>query len=178
MNTHAWQEDIDIDIDAGPVASSSRPQANYVPAAPRQPEPLAGLLATPTSGDMDIWRPSGAIHETTTATDRATGLLIRQLPLAAVWLILAIAAALAAWQFASISGAAAALFGLTVFGGCCAATFIAFDRQERDYSGAGLERHRINRAAELKRLELKQAHELKRDALNAYLRHLERDSEP
>lgn len=174
MNNHAWETDIE---DAGPVASSSRPTTTFVPAAPRQPQPPAALLTTPTSGDLDIWRPTGAIHETTSATDRARGLLIRQLPLTAVWFVLAIAAALASWQFARLSGPAAVLFGLIVFGGCAAASFIAFDRQERDYSGAGLERHRINRAAELKRLELKQAHELKRDALNAYLRHLERDSQ-
>ena len=173
MSNYAWQED--IDIEATPVATSSRP-TTFVPAVPRQPQsPPAALLTTPTSGDLDIWRPADAIHEETSATDRAKGLLIRQLPLTAVWFVLAIAAALASWQFARLSGPAAVLFGLIVFGGASAATFIAFDRQERDYSGAGLERHRINQAASLKRLELKQAHELKRDALNAYLRQLERD---
>lgn len=66
------------------------------------------------------------------------------------------------------------MFGLAVFGCSCAVSFVAFDRQERDYSGGGLERHRINRAAELKRLEMRQAHELRRMALESYLQKMEK----
>lgn len=155
-----------------------RPPKTWVPATP--PGARQSIQPIPERIDLvpvdvaDVWRPGSPIAERTDARDRAWGLLIRQLPLAAVWLILAVAAALAAWQFASISGPAAALFGLVIFGGSCAATFIAFDRQERDYSGAGLERHRINQAASLKRLELKQMFELKRLVLERYLDHLDR----
>jgi hypothetical protein len=175
------QTDIDVDYDAPverwePVASSSRP-TNFVPAATGKPEMPTQLWQPVTSGDMDVWRPSESIREETSAVDRSVGLLIRQLPLSIVWIVLAVTAALVAW--AVIPAWWALVFGLGVFGVLSAGSFILFDRQERDYSGAGLERHRINQAAGLKRLELKQAHELKRAALDAYLDHLSRkDGKP
>lgn len=168
MNATPW----DTDIDAGPVSTSSRPAANLV-LPERRPEPPAALLVHTTSGDMDIWHPSPSIVETSTPVERAQALMIRQLLLWIIWLILAIAGGLAAWQFAAISGLAATLFGLAVFGGAAAASFIALDRAERSDSATGLEKHRINEAAALKRLELKQAHELRRLALDAYLDQLE-----
>ena len=154
-----------------PVATSSRPQ-NFVAPVSNKPE-LPTQLWTPVStGDMQIWQPGEAVREETSATDRSIGLLIRQLPLSIVWIVLAVTAACVAW--AVIPAWWALVFGLGTFGVLSAGSFILFDRQERDYSGSGLERHRINRAAELKRLELKQAHELKRAALDAYLDHLAR----
>ena len=168
------QTDIDYD-DTGaswPVASSSRSQQNFVPATNNSPQLPAQLWTPVTSGDMQIWQPSESVREETSAVDRSIGLLIRQLPLSIVWIVLAVTAACVAW--AVIPAWWALVFGLGTFGVLSAASFILFDRQERDYSGSGLERHRINQAAGLKRLELRQAHELKRAALDAYLDHLQR----
>ena len=159
-----------------PVATSSRP-TNFVAPVSNRPELPTQLWQPTTSGDMQIWQPGEAVREETSATDRSIGLLIRQLPLSIVWIVLATTAALVAW--AVIPAWWALVFGLGTFGVLSAASFILFDRQERDYSGSGLERHRINQAASLKRLELKQAHELKRAALDAYLDHLQRkDGKP
>ena len=160
-----------------PVSSSSRPQQNFVPAVNNSPQLPTQLWQPVTSGDMQIWQPGAAVDERTSAVDRSLGLLLRQLPLSIVWVILALTAALVAWYV--LPGWGAFIFGLAIFGMLSAGSFILFDRQERDYSGSGLERHRINRAAELKRLELRQAHELKRAALDAYLDHLQRkDGKP
>ena len=160
-----------------PVASSSRPVANFVPAVSNRPEVPAQLWQPVTSGDMSVWQPSESVREETNAVDRSVGLLIRQVPMFVIWLILAAVAGLIAWYV--LPGWASFIFGLAVLGVLSAASFLIMDRTERDYSGSGLERHRINRAAELKRLELKQAHELKRAALNAYLDHLQRkDGKP
>ena len=166
-----WEDD----IDAGPVASSSRPASTFVPAVPqRRPDPPPSLWQPAPSGMVDVWAPTPAIVEQSTPVQRAQALMIRQLLLLVIWLVLAIAAGLAAWQFAKLGGGASALFGLAVFGGCAAASFVALDRAERSDSATGLEKHRIDRAAELERLRLKQDHELRRQALDAYLNYLER----
>jgi hypothetical protein len=171
-NQSGW--DADLDMDRTPVASSSRP-ASYVPAAPmRRPDPLAALWQPAPSGVVDAWQPQRTIVETATPIQRAGALVMRQLLLWCIWLVLAVAAALAAWQFARIGGGLAALFGLAVFGGCAAASFIALDRAERADSATGLEKHRIEQAARLERLKLQQDHELKRAALEAYLEHLDK----
>lgn len=154
-----------------PVASSSRPQHNFIPAVSNSPQLPAQLWQPVSTGDMQVWQPSESVREDTSAVDRSIGLLIRQLPLSIVWLVLAVAAALVAWYV--LPGWPAFIFGLTLFGVLCAASYILFDRQERDYSGTGIERHRINQAAKLKLVEMKQAHELKRAALDAYLDHLQ-----
>lgn len=155
-----------------PVASSSRPQQNFVPAVSNRPEVPVQVWQPVSSGDMQVWRPSESVREETSAVDRSVGLLIRQVPMFVVWLIISIVAGLVAWYV--LPGWGAFIFGLAVLGVLSAASFLIMDRTERDYSGSGLERHRINRAAELKRLELRQAHELKRAALDAYLDHLAR----
>ena len=160
-----------------PVSSSSRPAQNFVPAVSNSPQVPVQLWQPVTSGDMQVWQPSESVREETSAVDRSVGLLLRQVPMFVIWLILAAVAGLVAWYV--LPGWGAFIFGLAVLGVLSAASFLIMDRTERDYSGSGLERHRINRAAELKRLELKQAHELKRLALDAYLDHLTRkDGKP
>lgn len=160
-----WQED----IGQAPVTSSSRPQPNYVPAAPVRHDPPSTLWQPAPSGITDVWRPTPAVIEQSTPVERAQALVIRQLLLWVVWMVLAVAAGFTAYKLTTIGGGYAALFGLIVFGGCAAASFIVFDRAERNDSATGLEKHRINQAAELERLRLQQDFELKRQALEAYL---------
>ena len=165
-----------VEVERWPVASSSKP-VNYVPATNNSPQLPAQLWQPVSSGDLSVWQPSESVREETSAVDRSVGLLIRQVPMFVVWLILSFVAGLVAWYV--LPGWGAFIFGLAVLGVLSAASFLIMDRTERDYSGSGLERHRINRAAELKRLELRQAHELKRMALDAYLDHLTRkDGKP
>ncbi len=153
-----------------------RPPKTWVPAAPpgaKQPlQPIPERVDLVPVDVGEIWRPTTPIAERTDATDRAIGLLIRFAPMSVVWVVLSGALALlcaylipAWWAF---------VIGLVVFGSCTAITYLAADRQERDYSGAGLERHRINQAAALKRLEMKQMYALKRLVLERYLDHLDR----
>lgn len=166
---HGWQED--IDIDAGPVASSSRPQANYVPAAPRQPEPPAALWqpSTPTTGDA--WRPHEALHERTDARDRAAGFVLRMLPLTAVWLILSTAAAIVLGMLAGTVWAFVG--GLMLWGVLTAITYLAHDTQERRYAAGGIERHRLDLAHDLERTRLEQEHQIRRAVIDSYIKRLE-----
>lgn len=164
-----WQDDIEHDE---PVASSSRPANLVLPE--RRPEPPASLLQPTPSATIDAWRPTPAITETATPMQRAGALMVRQVLLWCIWLVLAVAAGVAAWQVAGLGSGLAALFGLVVFGGCAATSFVALDRQERADSATGLEKHRINQAADLERQKLRQDHELRRMALESYLEKMEK----
>lgn len=161
---HAWQDEIDW----RPVAPGT-----FVAPAPRPVDPPPTLWQPSPSGVGDVWRPTPAVVEQSTPVARAQAFLIRQLLLAVIWLVLAVAAGLAAWQFAGLGGGLSALFGLAVFGGCAAASFIALDRAERGDSAIGLEKHRINQAASLERMRMEQDYTLKRMALEQFLERME-----
>lgn len=138
-----------------PPASKERPTVIY----PYQAEyPLAPF------GDQAM-QALEIVKETTTPVARAIGLGLRLLPFTICWLVLAIVLALA------LHGALVVPFLL--FAGLTAATYYAMNRQEYEYSAAGLERHKANLAANLRATQLKNDHELKRAALRSYIKHLE-----
>lgn len=67
-----------------------------------------------------------------------------------------------------------ALWGLLVFAGLCVLGYWLLLKLELSHSVNGLERHRIDRATELAKLSLKYQQQLRRDALNAALKHFEK----
>lgn len=175
MTQSPWDE-----YDDGAVVAH-HPTSFVAPAPPaqRMPEPPASLWQPTSPTAADAWRPQHTITESATPEQRARALVIRQAFLWVIWLVLAIAAALAAWQLAGLGSGLSALFGLAVFGGCAAAAFVALDRAERADSAVGLEKHRINRAAELERMRLLQEYELRQAALDAFIQRMEGgDHEP
>ncbi|MBI3960235.1 MAG: hypothetical protein HY328_15590 [Chloroflexi bacterium] len=103
----------------------------------------------------------GGSEEYATPVSRAKGQVIRLLPFTAVWLILA--------------GGIVWLLGMTwpwllvMFAGLTAFTYLKMNRDEFDHSRNGLERHRVDTAADLREKELDQTHELKKMALTTYL---------
>ena len=103
----------------------------------------------------------GGSEEYSTPVSRAKGQLIRLIPFTAVWLILA--------------GGVVWLLGLTWpwlllwFGIATAFTYWRMNRDEFEFSRNGLERHRVNAAADLAEKQLDQNFELKRMALTTYL---------
>ena len=110
--------------------------------------------------DLALYQPAGS-EEYATPVSRAKGQVIRLIPFALVWLIL--------------TGGVVWLLGLTFpyllvgFAILTAATFVKMNGQEFDHSRNGLERHRVDAAADLKEKELDQTHELKKMALTTYL---------
>jgi hypothetical protein len=54
-----------------------------------------------------------------------------------------------------------------------AVTYYMLNRQEYEYSAAGLERYKADRAYDLREQELRQTHELKRTMVDSYIKHLE-----
>ena len=103
--------------------------------------------------------------EKTSGMDRSLALVVRLIPFSVVWLVLAVGVAWAAdmgdW------------FTLCLFSGLTAVTYAYLDRQEYKYSRNGLEIHKVDTLADLKRDEMSHQQELRRMALEATLKMLE-----
>lgn len=147
---------------------------NFLPARPGQPRQrspvdLSTVTTIATAGevinvDAGVMAHEGA-REVTSGYDRSIALVIRLAPFSAVWLILAIGISWAA----SMGG----WFTLMLFSGLTAVTYAYLDRQEYQFSRNGLERHKVNTLADLKRDQMSHEQELKRMALEATIRMLE-----
>lgn len=103
--------------------------------------------------------------EHATPRSRATGQVIRLLPFSLVW-------ALLVWGLVWILGLSAPYF-LAGFALLTAVTYYRMDKNEFQYSRNGLERHKVDSALTLRLTELHNSHELRKIALEGYLRHLE-----
>jgi hypothetical protein len=134
------------------------------------PEPVAGVdfpihqmmgggaLAGPTVDPL-AGVAGGESYET--PVSRAKGQLLRLFPFSLVWL--------------ALTGGAVSLLGLTFpyllvgFGLLTAATYWRMNLDEFEFSRNGLERHRVNVAADVRFDEAEKTHELKKIALTTYL---------
>ena len=155
---------------AGPLADGwidARPQPTAVSRWDGAPPALIQQAGPPAVIDVErVWTPAESVSEVGTPVHRALATAIRAAPLivlllpaslAAVWLL-----EVSAWWIIPLWGAAGIAAYLCV---------VWLDLVHN--SPASTERHRINRAAALKGLELRQAHELRRSIVEAYLRHLD-----
>jgi hypothetical protein len=117
-------------------------------------------------GDViHVGDPLAAHHgatEQTSGYDRSVGLILRLIPFTGVWLILTIGVV---W----VSGVHGA-WGLLLFAVLTALSYGAMDRREYTYSRGGLERHKVDTLADLKELELNQAHELRKLVVQAQIK--------
>lgn len=141
---------------------------NFVAPAPVQRPGQASALSSlllPQVVDVDasMTAMDGAT-EKTSGLDRAAALVIRLAPFSITWLVLAVGVSWAA----SMGGA----FALCLFAGLTAVTYAYLDHKDHEYSRNGLERHRVNTYASLKRDEMMHQQELRRMALQAHLRML------
>lgn len=101
-------------------------------------------------------------RETTSGMDRSKALVVRLAPFTAVWLVLSVGVSWAA----SMGG----WFTLCLFAGLTASTYAFMDKREYEYSRNGLERHKVDTLASLKRDEMAHQQELRRMALEAHLK--------
>lgn len=156
-----------------PVASSSRPAHNFVPAVSRSPE-LPSTFWQPPNSDLAIWQPTEGVREETSAQDRAWGYNIRLLWPFGLAVILALTGMVTfivvmRWMATPVDG----LVSFLVFLLCLAVTFavVVLRISSADYrhSHAGVELERIRAASEVRMAEAEQAHELRRMALESYI---------
>lgn len=143
-------------------------QTNFVPAPIQRDNPRLEIITAeqpPIPFSDTAFTAHDGAKEATSARDRAIGLLIRVAPITALLGLLAtFLGRLAGLTLAQ----SVILFAALAVGG-----FLLFNAQEYAHSRAGVERHRIDKAAELARLNLHYQNQLRRQALKAYLRHLE-----
>jgi hypothetical protein len=160
-----WQDDGD-DVKLSPVRRNTL-------VLPEKPQTVAYPVnePTPTVIVERVFEAMPGADEKTSGIDRSNALIVRMLPMGCVWVFLAFAVAMVAasagggrWGFVMFAVVLAVTVG---------ATWLYMDRQERQYSRAGLERHRIDTAAALKAQELAQQHELRKAALAQYIKSLE-----
>lgn len=130
------------------------------------PHPPAVIDVLP-GGDIDVSRAilmnEGAI-EHTSGIDRAHALVIRLVPFTVIWFVLSIAVGFAAQLGVPLT--------FLLFAALTACTYAYMDRTEYQHSRNGIERHKINTIARLKREEMRHKQELRRMALAAHLRAL------
>lgn len=130
--------------------------------------PTAADLVPDTAQLVDI---APVLHaqatalEKSTPLDRALATVTKSLPITLLWAFLS-----SGLYVGGLSGVVAVL--VFAFGaGIC---YVWLSRSSDDYSAPGVERLRINRAAQLARMEIRYRYSLRRDALKAALKAFER----
>lgn len=166
-----WQRTID---DAG--------RAQYLPAVQpqRRSMPLLGevLPAAPAEPAhlVHVWQtPVEAMLEHTSANDRAKGVVRRSMPMLALVALLALAGAIVAWVLGGTTPAA--LTFLVVMATLGGGLYLWESRTEYQHSRGGIERLRIVESANLEMAKIDGEIELRRLALDAYIKMMERDNE-
>jgi len=152
-------------------------ERNFVaaPLAKAQPVTIDAPAWLATSQHMDVtpvWQAPDGARENTSAMDRARALRVRLLPFVALWALLAVIVFVVVLYVAQ-NAPGAALGGLLVFTAMSAITYVKLNGQDYAHSREGTERHRIDSATYLAERQLDHDQELKRMALDAYIRHLE-----
>ena len=134
---------------------------------------IAGADVGPVFGGFD-----GA-SEHTSGRDRAVGLILRSLPLLGLQFLLSIGlvglAALTVWSSASLGPSVILI--LVLWGLMASGTYIWLDKNERSDSRVGLEKHRINAAVGLEFHRVDLDYDLRKRALDAYIRSIESQNE-
>lgn len=146
--------------------------ANWVPALQERRQAPTVYESGPIAG-VDV---QGAFWghdvsaEHTSGKDRAVGLVIRSAPIFTLQLLLSIAltglAAMTVWSSATLGPVVLVIMG--IWGLLASATYIGLDRQERQFSAGGIERHRIDSATEIALAKLEHDADLRQAALQAY----------
>ena len=138
-----------------------------------QPGHIAGADVAAVFGGFD-----GAT-EKTSSKDRAHGLILRSLPLLGLQFLLSIGlvglAALTVWSSASLGPSVIVI--LALWGLMASGTYIWLDENERSDSRVGLEKHRINAAVGLEFHRVDLDYDLRKRALDAYIRSIESQNE-
>ncbi len=143
-------------------------ESNFV-AAPRPyhqpPAPVIDAEPTDVSG---VWASrSATVQEVGTPVHRALATLIRSAPIVVLLAILGIPTTwLVGWDW---------MLAVAIVGGFALIGFMGVLLIDLSWNAPGsTERHRINKAYQIKRQEMQHSHELRRDIVNAYIDALER----
>lgn len=150
-------------VDRTPVVSKA--PSTYVPAQRERQLPAHVVDAQPTD-IAGVWQPSAAVTETGTPVHRALATVIRAAPIMVLAVLVGVPIA---WYVES-----GWMMGLAIVGGMMLLGYMAVLYVDLSWNSPGsTEAKRISAAFKLKRMELKNSHELRRAIVEAYLEHLE-----
>ena len=160
-----------VDGDLAQKLELSGPNTRWLkPLGGASNEPPAALLTQVQPAPV-VYDPAFTSHENSgseeyaTPGSRAVGQVIRLLPFSLVW-------ALLVWGLVWVLGLSTPYF-LAGFALLTAATYYRMDKNEFQYSRNGLERHKVDSALTVRMTEMQNSHELRKMALQGYLRQLE-----
>ncbi len=144
------------------MESPSQPYA-ITPAQAQQLDRVAHQ--TPVIMVDQAFQPQSTIRETTGPMERSKALIVRLLPVSAIYMVLAIALAFAfnvalVWAFVAFAA-------LTWW------SYYTLDASERYDSATGVENHRIDAAERLASQKMEYDAQLRREVTQAYLKQLE-----
>ncbi len=151
-------------------------KAQYLPAKPRRELPILGEVLPPAPVEpaalLHAWQtPVEGMVEQTSAIDRAKGVTLRSLPVFATVALLAVSGAIVAYGVAGQTPAVLTfLLLLAIVGG---GLYLWESRTEYAHSRHGVERLRIVEAADLEHARLERDAELRKMALESYLKIME-----
>ena len=149
------------------------PKDDYAP-----PMPMLGEVLPPANTDtaalVHAWQqPTEAMVEQTSATDRARGVVLRSAPMFGLVALLAIAGALVAYGVAgTVPSVLTFLVTMAIIGG---GLYWFESRTEYAHSRNGVERLRIVESADIEHARMEHEFNLRRMALEAYIKIMERN---
>ena len=153
-------------------------QRNFVTPAPlatRQPQTVDAPGWLVQAQPLDVataWQAQQGAREASDPITRARGLQLRVLPFLGLFALGSVALGAVVWLVAgTLPGAALAAvltFSLAGF-----ITYARLNTTDYQYSREGTERHKVDTAADLARTQMENDQELKRLALESYLRQIE-----
>jgi hypothetical protein len=117
-----------------------------------------------------VFTPQATVKETTGPLERSYALVVRLLPVTAIYLVFSIAISLA-FEFRMI-------WGLIIFAALTWWSYYTLDAAERYDSATGVEHHRIDAAKELASEKMSYDAQLRREVVGAYLKQLGGSDDP
>jgi hypothetical protein len=117
-----------------------------------------------------VFTPQATVKETTGPLERSYALVVRLLPVTAIYLVFSITIAIA-FEFRMV-------WGLLIFAALTWLSYYTLDAAERYDSATGVEHHRIDAAKELASQKMEYDAQLRREITAAYLKQLEGPHDP
>jgi len=159
---------------------TERGKTRYVPRDDYTPSalPMLGEVLPPANTDnaalVHAWQqPTEALVEQTSATDRAHGVVLRSMPMFGLVALLSVAGAMVAYGVAgTVPSVLTFLVVMAVVGG---GLYWFESRTEYAHSRNGVERLRIIESADIEHARMEHEFGLRRMALEAYIKIMERN---
>lgn len=159
---------------------TERGKTRYIPKDDYAPSqlPMLGEVLPPANPDtaalVHAWQqPTEAMVEQTSATDRARGVVLRSAPMFGLVALLAVAGALVAYGVAgTVPSVLTFLVVMALVGG---GLYWFESRTEYAHSRNGVERLRIVESADIEHARMEHEFNLRRMALEAYIKIMERN---